>query len=192
MESLISFITDYGLWAVALGAFFQGQTILILAAMMAGHNVFRPMDLFVLATVSAWIGHMFWYALGRYLNQDNLLRRFPGTRNKLNSTDKLIRKNPWTSVIFLQYGYGVRLLGAVAFGVTRLSPVWFALAQVLNCIAWAAILVTLGFTIGHSSTGFSPVTLKYVSFAVTVCLILFWVYRSRNQTRSRVSATLKS
>ncbi|MBN1297188.1 hypothetical protein JXA80_10440, partial [bacterium] len=116
MGGLHGFLEQYGLWVLAFGAFFQGYSAVILAGLLVSQNFLDGFDVWVVSAVSAWIGHWFFFGLGRWLRRHRHRIAGDRIRQPLDALDDTIRAHPWMAVLFTQYGYGVRLIGAVAFG----------------------------------------------------------------------------
>ncbi len=186
MEAAYEFILLYGLWAVAVGAFFEGELTIITAGLLAGHNpeIFHISNVWLYALFGAWTGHLFWFYFGRYLKQTRMIGLIPGWKKNMRKVNRFVLKNPWTSVIFLQYAYGLRVLGAIAFGVTRVNIFWFVFIQAINCAIWAAIFSLLGLCLGESIRQDFVSVAKYIWISITILIILgVLIYRSRKKIK---------
>jgi membrane protein DedA with SNARE-associated domain len=177
MGNVNNFLTEYGLWAVIAGAFFEGQFLVFSAGIIAGHGFLHPFDVWIAATLGAWLGHAWWFYLGRFFKKRRLIWLIPGWKKNIRTVNRLIRKYPWSSLVFLQYVYGVRLVGAIAFGLTRISPPWFIGAQVVNCAAWASLLVLLGYFLGESLENGFLAAAKYNWIIFSILAVLYGIHR---------------
>ncbi|HPQ40489.1 MAG TPA: VTT domain-containing protein [bacterium] len=180
MEQFWGLLEHYGLWALAIGAFFQGYTLVILAGLFVSQRLLDGSDVILVSAVSAWIGHWFFYGVGRWLHRRRHYVRNPRINRQLNSLNHSIDIHPWIAVFFTQYGYGVRILGAVAFGLSRVRKSWFAVAQSLNCAIWAAVLFAVGYGAGIGLFEFSGNACKSGLMAATAaCAAVMFIRRRR-------------
>jgi len=170
MEFAGNFLDQYGLWALALGAFFQGYSLVILAGLFVSQNNMNGFDVWIVAAVSAWIGHWFFFCMGRWLGRQRQCITNSKFNNRLNSLETTISDHPWSSIFLIQYGYGLRIAGAIAFGLAKIKRRWFAWAQSLNCILWAVILTGIGYSIG---SGIFLLPQKYIRVAAIGITLVF-------------------
>ncbi len=179
------FLMNYGLWAVAIGCFFEGQVVLAGAGILASHHLLDPFEVWAVGFFSAWIGHLFWFGIGKIMITRGIHpNRHPRTGTTMNQIDRLIRKNPWLSVFLLQYFYGARLIGAIAFGFSRLKVQWFALAQTINCLIWALCVAGFGFLVGESLNSSTQSSLRIVWIVGTLAILaVWWWFVSRHPIR---------
>jgi membrane protein DedA with SNARE-associated domain len=182
MEEVRLVLEQYGLWLVAFGAFFQGYLWVIVAGFLAVDEVFRLADVLVVAALSAWLGHWFFYVLGQWFSRHRSYLATTRLNKPIQTFDQTITHHPWASVFLMQYGHGIRLVSAVAFGFFKMNLVWFAWAQILNCALWACVLVSAGYFAGLGlyaipSGAHLPV---FVTFATLLALFLLFRKHWRN------------
>ncbi len=130
--------------AAALGAFLEGETLLLAASALAHLKGMDPWPLWAAASLGAWLGHAFWFGVGRLMGRERILALRPSWRPALEKADALVKRRPVLSLVALQYAYGLRLAGAVALGLSSLALPLFLAIQAFNCMAWAALVVAGG------------------------------------------------
>src|SRR5215468_12317993 len=81
---------------------------------------------------------LFWFAVGRAIRGRRLGPDSPSFKARVAQVKRLIEARPVTAIFLLQYLYGLRLVGAIALGLTDLSLLRFASYQIVNCLLWAA------------------------------------------------------
>lgn len=62
----------------------------------------------------------------------------------------LIERYPSTSVFTVRFLYGMRLIGPIVIGASRLSPWRFTLLNMLGAVVWATLFVTAGYWAGEA------------------------------------------
>jgi membrane protein DedA with SNARE-associated domain len=146
--SVVALVSRYGLLAVFGGSLIEGELILIVAATLSEHGVLNPIGVWLAASAGAWLGHLCWFTTGRALRGRRLTPGFAAFRARAAKVKHLIEARPVTAIFLLQYLYGLRLVGAVAFGLTELSLRRFALYQIVNCLVWAGFIGGVAYLLG--------------------------------------------
>src|SRR5947209_19199618 len=126
--SVAALVSRYGLLAVFGGTLLEGEGILIVAARLSAQGVLDPVRVWLTASTGAWLGHMFWFITGRVIRDRRLALGSAAFRARAAQIKRLIEDRPVTAILLLQYLYGLRLAGAVAFGLTELPLrrcVWY-------------------------------------------------------------------
>ena len=150
--SVVALVSRYGLLAVFGGSLIEGEVILIVAATLSEHGVLNPIGVWLAASTGAWLGHLCWFTTGRALRGRRLTPGFAAFRARAAKVKQLIEARPVTAIFLLQYLYGLRLVGAVAFGLTELSLRRFALYQIVNCLVWAGLIGGVAYLLGGLAT----------------------------------------
>lgn len=141
-------MSRYGLLAVFGGSLIEGEGILIVAATLSEQGVLDPMRVWLAASSGAWLGHLFWFTTGRVIRGRRLTLGSAAFRARAAKVKRLVEARPVTAIFLLQYLYGLRLVGAVALGLTELSLLRFALYQVVNCFVWAGLIGGVAYLLG--------------------------------------------
>ncbi len=138
-------IRQYGLLAVFAGTFIEGETVLLTAGVLAGTGLLDPLSVWVSASLGAWTGHVFWFFTGRILGNRYIVPRIKWIRVRVAEVNRIVLERPKTAIFILQYLYGMRIIGALAIGITELSFARFMFYEALNCMLWAAVVLTAGY-----------------------------------------------
>ncbi len=141
-------IARYGLVAVFGGSLLEGEGILIAAAILSEQGVLDPALVWLAASTGAWVGHLFWFAMGRAIRTRRLVPTAGAFWARAARVKRLVEARPVMVLVLLQYLYGLRLVGAVAVGLTELSFARFALYEFVNCLVWAGLVGGVAFLLG--------------------------------------------
>lgn len=169
-------LPEYGLLAVFVGAFFEGEGVLLAASVLAARGVLSPIGVWLAASLGAWSGHLVWFFAGRRLG-GHLLPRFERLADETAEVDRIVEAHPRTAVFVLQYLYGVRMLGALALGMTRFSWRRFVLYEAVNCLVWAALFTGVGYAVGAAADRFLHGWVRWVWVAGSVVVLLGVLHR---------------
>jgi membrane protein DedA with SNARE-associated domain len=175
-ESVTTLVAHYGLVAVFVGTFFEGEGILVAAGVLAGEGMLHPLSVWATAAAGGWLGHLAWFLLGRWLGRQQLQSRWRWFGERLDQADRIIQRHPGWSILLLQYLYGVRMIGAAAFGLTHLSLRRFLWYQLFNCLLWAALIGSIGYFMGEAGGRLFHDWGKWLWLAASVGLVI-WLTR---------------
>ncbi|WDT80833.1 MAG: hypothetical protein MPW14_03350 [Candidatus Manganitrophus sp.] len=81
--SLTELLKQYGLWTVFLGTFFEGEGVMLMAGGLAHQQILSPVGSWLIGALGAYVGHLVYYGLGRYLKAKGLFARFPRWKPKI-------------------------------------------------------------------------------------------------------------
>ena len=172
-ESLTALVSHYGLIAVFAGTFFEGEGILVAAGILAGEGVLHPLSVWATAAFGGWLGHLAWFLVGRWVGRRRLQSRWPWFEERLTQADRIIQHHPGWSIFLLQYLYGVRMIGAAAFGLTHLSLGRFLWYQLFNCLSWAGLIGSIGYFMGEAGGRLFHGWAKWLWLVVSVALVIW-------------------
>jgi membrane protein DedA with SNARE-associated domain len=139
----------FGYLAIFAGTFLEGETILVLAGFFASRGRLALPLVVIAGAGGAYLGHVFWFWLGRSQGKA-ILHRFPHFEQQMTRILALIERYGAGAIFFTQYLYGLRVVSAVVFGLSKLSRRKFLLYQAISCAVWAALIACLGFYFGRA------------------------------------------
>ena len=142
-------VDTYGYWAVFVGAFLEGETILALAGLAAyrGYLDFRWVVL--IAMVAGFLGDQFYFFLGRYKGSA-ILARFPNWQERAHRFDTMLARWHAPLIIGIRFMYGFRIVGPILLGMGRV-PAWkFMLYNFIGAAIWAPLIAGIGYLFGSA------------------------------------------
>ena len=141
-------VADHGYLVTFLGALLEGETVLTLAG-LAAHRGYLHMSLLVaLASLGSFIGDQVYFLIGRRYGK-RLIARFPRFKPAIRRVDALVVRYAGVAVIAVRFLYGLRTVGPIAMGASRMPWHIFALFNVAGAIAWSVVWLTGGYFIGE-------------------------------------------
>ena len=145
--SISLLVARYGYVAVAVGAFLEGETVL-LAAGFAAHRGLLDLELVMLiAGLAGTLGDQFYFALGRRYGA-SLLRRFPRLAGKLPRIKALLDRYHTGLIPAIRFMVGLRTAGPLLIGWAGVNAWRFALLNMLGAAIWAVLFTSLGYVFG--------------------------------------------
>ena len=141
-------LQNYGYFAVIVGAFFEGETVLLLGAYAVQQEVFKFWILILAGTLGAFIGDQFYYQIGAKFGHKFIHDR-PKLAEKFHKASVLIDKYPTLSILFMRFAWGLRTVIPISFGIKRYHFIRYFLVNIVASFLWAFIIVTIGLQVTH-------------------------------------------
>ncbi|MGC2048947.1 MAG: DedA family protein, partial [Gallionella sp.] len=142
--SLSGLIADYGYVALFVGALLEGETLLILAGFAAHQGYLQLHWVIIIALLGGFLGDQFYFWLGRW-RAAWVLSRFNRLAPLFERANALIDRYHEVLIVAIRFLYGLRTVGPMAFGMSKV-PVWrFVLFNALGAAIWAVTIGGAGF-----------------------------------------------
>ncbi|MCU5772895.1 DedA family protein [Erwiniaceae bacterium BAC15a-03b] len=141
-------ISQYGYWALLIGCLAEGETFTLLGGVAAHEGLLHYGWVVLVAALGGTLGDQILFFIGRYYGA-SILQRFRKHQGKITKANKMIRRRPVLFVIGVRFMYGLRLIGPIIIGSSRLNPLKFFLLNVTGALLWSLIFVSLGYVGGE-------------------------------------------
>src|SRR5882724_3786788 len=142
-------LQKFGYLAVLVGTFLEGETILVLAGFFAERGYLRLPLVIVCAFSGAYVGHVFWFWLGRSQGM-KLLDRFPRMKKHFGKGIRIFERYGAPAIFITQWLYGLRITCAVIIGISRISTIKFLVYEAITCVVWAIVIAGAGYFFGEA------------------------------------------
>ena len=142
-------IAAHGYWLTFAGAVLEGETILVLAGLAANRGYLSLPALIGLGAFGGFVGDQIYFAVGRYFGPA-FLQRFPRLGAHANRAAALVERHPKLAVIMVRFVYGLRIVGPVAIGMSRIGWFRFAVLNAIGAVVWASCWLGIGYLAGSA------------------------------------------
>lgn len=186
------FLQEFGYFALFLGTFFEGETILVLAGFLAFRGYMDINIVVVVAFFGSYAGDQLWYFMGRKHGR-KLLARKPRWQLMGDRALEHIRRHPDIWVLSFRFVYGLRTVMPVAIGLSGYPPGRYLLLNGIGAAVWAAALGAAAYKFGSVLEGLLGNVKKYelwVLGALLVIGVLLWIRRRIKNARVAREAKL--
>ena len=184
-----AFLQTYGYWAVLIGTFLEGETILVMGGLAAHMGYMDLTGVILAAFVGSLCGDQLFFFLGRR-HGTFLLTRRPSWTAKLERANRLIDRFQTPLILGFRFLYGLRTVMPFAIGISRVPVLRFIFFNALGAMVWAGIVAGCGYLFGHALEGllgnirhYEKMLFVLVALAGAAVWALYLVRRSRNQSR---------
>lgn len=171
-------ISQYGYLALFIGCIAEGETFTLLGGVAAHEGLLHYGWVVAVAMAGGILGDTALFFLGRYYGSP-ILKKFKKHQKQIAKANRLIRRRPVLFVIGVRFMYGLRIIGPVIIGASKLKPQKFMLLNVIGAVLWAFIFVSLGYAGGEVITPWLHTLDKHIKQIVWVVLALALVWGAR-------------
>jgi membrane protein DedA with SNARE-associated domain len=188
--SVEELVSNYGYWAIGIGTFLEGETILILGGLSAHRGYLVLPWVIVCAFAGSFCGNQLYFHIGRR-NGEKFLAKRPVWQAKSARVLGLAEKHQTGLILGFSFMYGVRTVTPFLLGVAGVSPIRFLLLSMLGTLAWAITLGCLGYFFGYALESMLGNLKKYELqiFSVLVSIgLTLWLVRHLLARRSAALA----
>lgn len=181
METILSL---YGYYAVAIGTFLEGETILIIAGFLAHRGYLNLYWVIAAAFAGSFAGDQLYFIIGRYRGNAYLEKR-PQLRSRVDRFLGLLNRYKITVIISFRFLYGLRTVAPFALGLSDVSFREFFIMNLLSAAVWAVIFAVGGYMFGQALEIVLDDIKKFeyiiIAFIVLFAVILFIIKHYRNK-----------
>lgn len=185
------FIIHWGYWAVALGCFFEGETVLVLAGMLAHKGYLRLDGVMLAAFLGSVSGDQLWFVLGRYAGN-----RWIGKLRRVQEMSERLTR--WTTqhgnwfVFGFRFLYGIRSVAPAFLGISRFQVSRFVALNGAGAAVWSVIVGGLGWYVGlavERVLGRAARIEEAVLGLLTIAVAIWAVVRARRARKLAIAQT---
>jgi len=144
MIPLEPLLNIYGYWAVLIGTFAEGETVLVLGG-FAAHRGYLALPWVILAAfVGSVMGDQLFFYLGRKHSQWVLARR-PSWKARVDRAHQLLERYRTLIILGFRFMYGLRTIIPFFLGMSSVSTRKFIILDVIAAFVWAVAVGTGGY-----------------------------------------------
>lgn len=171
-------LAQYGLVALFIGAFLEGEVIVVVAGILASLGYLSLWPVIFTAMIATFVGDQTFFWLGRKHGKVFLENR-PHIRARADKVHDLLHSHQNKVLFGFRFLYGLRIPTLIALGTSDISQKKFFFFNVSNSIIW-----TIGFVLGGYFFGDIFETIlkkigfyeKHLFIGIAVIGLIVWVW----------------
>jgi membrane protein DedA with SNARE-associated domain len=186
--SLGLLLAHYGYWAILVGTFFEGETVLVLGGLAAHRGYLHFWPVVAVAFVGSVAGDQLYFQLGRRRGAP-FLRRRPRWGASAARARELVRRYETPVILGFRFLFGLRTVTPFVLGMGGVSPLRFSVLNALSALLWAVVVAGVGYALGDVAERLLADARRYERFlflAVAATGALVWTLHF---ARRRASTT---
>jgi len=146
---LPTLISQYGYYAVFLGAALEGETAVALAGLAAHRGYLDLANVITLSFVATFLADQTYFFVGRFYGRAVLARR-PQWQPRIRKIFEIAERHNVLIILDFRFIYGFRTVTPFAIGMARISWLRFLILNVLAAAIWAVVVAGAGYIFGHA------------------------------------------
>ena len=177
----------FGYLAVFVGTFLEGEGILVMAGFFAERGYLNIYTVTTVAFLGAYLGHIFWFWLGRAHGM-RILERFPRMKNHFGKSIRMFERYGAAAIIITQWLYGLRITCAVIIGISKISIIKFLIYEAVSCLIWSIVIALAGYYFGAAVErvlGKAEHVEKWGLLVLVVIGVSVWLYHRRKERQEQ-------
>lgn len=147
--TLEQLVASYGYPVLLGGAVLEGETVVAIAGYLAHRGYMSLPLVLAVAALGGFAGDQFYFYLGRR-HGNAMLRRFPSLQAYTGRATRLIDRYRIGAIFFIRFMYGVRTVGPIVFGMSRVPWRLYVLLNLVSAAVWAGVIAGLGYAFGQA------------------------------------------
>jgi len=192
---MLELIETWGYVAVFAGAFFEGETVLIIGGFLASGGHLELASVMLSGFLGGLAGDQFFFYVGRARGR-RLIERRESWRPRLQRIEGILERHGTLLMLGYRFMYGVRLVTPLvlgAFGVARLR---FLVLNLINAAVWSALIASLGYAFGQVVAQMFEQVRRYELIIVILLALVglgaWLLYRVRERRRRAAAAATET
>ena len=185
-ETLEYLIRMYGYWALLVGTFFEGETILILGGLAAHLGYLSLPWVMVVALGGSFSGDQLYFFIGRLRGKD-LLAKHHKWQNHVNKANRLLERYHDLIMLGFRFVYGIRIMTPFVLGMNhRIKTGRFIVFNLVGAVLWSVVISAGGYLFGHALDKFIKNMKRYeltIVVAVLVAGAILWIIHRYRENR---------
>ena len=145
---LKEFILHWGAWAVAIGTFFEGETIVVAAGAMAHKGLLTFRSVALAAFIGSSLGDTTWFMMGRIWGRP-FIDKHPKWKKRSEKIQAFSQRFGIFFVLIFRFIYGIRTVTPAVLGATHYPVVRYLILNVVSAAVWAVVFTSLGWGLGE-------------------------------------------
>lgn len=192
--TLESLVAEYGYFALLIGTFLEGETILVVAGVFAQMGFLELPWVIVVAFIGTFTGDQTFYYLGR-IKGIQFLEKRPRWKRKTDKVFVHLHKHKILLILGFRFLYGIRAVTPFAIGASGVKPSLFFPLNAIGAAIWAVSVGILGFYFGKTIELFIEDVKQYemsvLGGLVAIGLLVWWYRRARKTSKEKATTPTK-
>lgn len=147
--SLALLVQQYGYIVVAIGTFFEGETVLVLGGLAAQLGYLELPWVIVSAFGGTVCGDQLYFFIGRHHGRAMLAKR-PHWQRRAQRIFRILHRHQNLLLLGFRFLYGLRTITPFVVGMSEVSTMRFVLLNILSAAVWAIAVGVLGYVFGSA------------------------------------------
>ena len=170
-----SIIRDYGYWALLIGTFLEGETILIIAGLSAHLGLLQLPYVMLIAFIGSFAGDQLYYFIGYFKGRELLQKHLKWKRRVVRVNQHIERYHHFV-ILGFRFIYGMRITTPFVIGMFKnIKTTRFFILNAIGAIIWSVSVSAGGYFFGYALEGFIKDVKHYERLAIIIVIIIGFI-----------------
>lgn len=186
-------IREYGYLALLIGTFLEGETIVIIAGVMAAEGLLELKPLILAAFTGTFISDQLFFYFGRWKGREFIAKR-PKWQARSDRLKPILEKYKNYIILGFRFFYGLRNVTPLVLGSSGISPLRYLILNFLGAAIWAISFGSAGYLLGHAIQRYLDRFHQYQWFVyggIAAIAGFFWIRRTIRKRRIEAQISLQ-
>lgn len=178
IKHLEYFVRSYGYWALLIGTFLEGETILIIGGLLAKLGLLKLSTVMVVAFIGSFSGDQLYFYIGYFKGQD-VLCKYPKWERRVDRVHKVVERYRNLIMLGFRFIYGMRIITPFVIGLDKqVRVIRFSVLNAIGAVIWSATIAAGGYFFGYALEGFIKNIKQYellIILSISVIGIILWI-----------------
>ena len=196
LETLTELIKNYGYFAILIGTFLEGETILILGGLAAHLGILELPWVMASAFAGSFSGDQLYFYIGRHYGPKIIAKRL-SWQEGAQKVYKHLHRHQNLLILSFRFFYGFRNVTPFAVGAARISRARFFTLNLIGAIIWAFSFGYAGYLFGEAFRLFLDDFKRYeiylllalVFVAMSIWIITLLRHRRRALEQKKIASS---
>jgi len=148
--ALESLLANYGLLAIFLGTFLEGETILVLAGLAAHRGYLSLSSVIAAGFLGTFVGDRLYFQIGRWHGEAFLAKR-PTLQARVSRARQFLERHHVAFILSFRFSYGLRTISPFAIGMSDVPMHRYLILNALGGFVWSVAITLLGYSVGEGA-----------------------------------------
>ncbi len=188
------FILTYGYPALFIGSILEGDTFVVVAAILATRGYLSLPMVICVAFLGTFAADQFFFTLGKTQGRSFLDKR-PSWQPGVDKVKTLLDRYSLLMVVGFRFVYGLRTVAPFVIGMSGFSTPRFILLNAFGAMVWAVVLAVGGYAFGHVLEAFLGDMQQYEMWIFLILALValgLWLYHHRARRNRKALAVAEA
>ena len=138
MDGLIDIIKDWGYLAVFLGSLVEGESVILVACLMAHLGYLSLIKIMIIAFAGTLFADQALFYIGRYYGPA-LIQKFQSLHAPANRAFKLLHSWDIWFILSFRFIWGIRTISPILIGSSGISPKRYTPLNFIAAVIWTLV-----------------------------------------------------
>lgn len=181
---LEALLVHFGYWAIALGSFFEGESILIAGGALAHRGSLVLPWVMLSGFLGSLAGDQLWFQLGRRFGKPFLATR-PKWQARVGATHCWLERYGNAFVLGFRFVYGIRTVTPAVLGASGYPWHRFLVLNSIGAALWALAVGGAGWAVGAALTALLQRAARAEELVIVACAAGFACWLAWRTVRRR-------